>query len=233
MRQTLITLALALSSAAFAQSQQAAQALYDDGKWQEAATAAAALNTSDGFRLAALATTVGAGTMPDDQKKALFEKAQDYAKKAIAKDANNAEAYFELARAQGRLAQFVGIVQSAGIATEMKKNLETALKIDSKLAGAYVATGLWHANLVAKLGIAAGLKGANKNQVVPNFKRALELEPATAIHRIEYVNAMRALGVNDKKFEIAQLQAAASFPAKTYWEKQDQATAKAMLEKLK
>lgn len=233
MRRSLLTLALALSTAAFAQSQQAAQALYDDGKWQEAANAGAALNTSEGYRLAALATTVGASTVPDSQKKALFEKAQDYAEKAIAKNGNSADAYFELARAQGRLAQFVGIVQSAGIATEMKKNLDQAIKLNPKMAGPYVALGLWHANLVAKLGFAAGLKGANKNQVVPNFKKALELEPTTAIHRIEYVNALQALGVNDKKFMVAQLQAAASFPAGNYWEKQDQATAKAMLEKLK
>lgn len=237
MRKTFITIALAVTAAvtsqALAQSQQAAQVLFDQGKWQEAANAAAALGTSEGLALAAEATTAGAGLVPDAQKKALFTKAQDYAKQAIAKNPNSADAYFELARAQGRLAQFVGIVESSSIATEMKKNLDQALKLNPKMAGAYVALGLWHSNLVAKLGFAAGLKGANKNQVIPNFKKAIELEPDVAIHRIEYVNAMQLLGNKDKAFAVSQLEKAISIPANTYWEKRDLEQAKAMLAKLK
>lgn len=234
MNRTLLTfLLLTVPALAGAQSLQSAQEQFDQGKWQDAASAAVALNTSAGYTLAAEATTLGAASLPEGQRKAQFEKAQDYAKKGIAADANNADAYFELARAQGRLAQMVGIMQSAGIASDVKKNLEQAIRLNPKLAGAYVALGLWHANLVAKAGPLAGLKGASKGQVVPNFKKALDLEPAVAIHRIEYVNALQTIGFNDKKFMMNQLQAAASFPAKTYWEKQDQATAQAMLNKLK
>ncbi|GAA5440284.1 hypothetical protein ACFQDE_02290 [Deinococcus caeni] len=231
MRSLIVTAALTLAATASAQSLSAATSLFEQGKWQEAANAAAALNSSEGFALAAEATTAGSALVPDNQKKALFEKAQGYAKQAIAKDKNNAEAYFEMARAQGRLAQFSGILQSLGLAGEMKKNLDTAIKLDPKLPGAYVALGLWNANLVSKGFIAVQASGANKNQIIPNFEKAISLEPDVAIHRIEYANALILQG---RKAEAAtQLQKAVSIPANTFWEKRDLEAAKATLAKLK
>ncbi|GHG17721.1 hypothetical protein CBQ26_05730 [Deinococcus indicus] len=231
MRSLIITAALALTATASAQSLSAATSLFEQGKWQEAANAAAALNTSEGFALAAEATTAGSALVPDNQKKALFEKAQGYAKQAIAKDKNNAEAYFEMARAQGRLAQFSGILQSLGLAGEMKKNLDMAIKLDPKLPGAYVALGLWNANLVSKGFIAVQASGANKNQIIPNFEKAISLEPEVAVHRIEFANA---LILQNRKAEAAtQLQKAVSIPAETFWEKRDLEAAKATLAKLK
>ena len=234
MRTIALSLALALTVSASAQSQSAAQALYDQGKWQEAATAAAALNTSAGLALAAQATTGGASLAPDNQKKALFSKAQDYAKAAITKDPNNANAYFELARAQGRLAQFVGVFQSLGLAKDMKGNLDKTIELNPKLAGAYVALGLWNANLDSggiKGAIAVQATGANRSQVVPNFEKAITLEPNTAIHKIEYANALLLQG---KKAEAAALlEKAIALPADTFWEKRDLEAAKATLAKLR
>ncbi|PTA69724.1 hypothetical protein [Deinococcus arcticus] len=231
MRSLIVSFALALSVTAAAQSQQTAKTLFDQGKWQEAATAAAALNTADGFALAAEATTAGAGLVPDNQKKALFEKAQGYARQAIAKDRNNADAYFELARAQGRLAQFSGILQSLGLAGEMKKNLDTAVRLNPRLAGAYVALGLWHANLISKGFIATRATGADRNQIIPNFEKAIALEPNVAVHRIEYANALMLQG---KKAEAAaQLERALAMNADTFWEKRNEDAARATLAKLK
>ncbi|GAA5531845.1 tetratricopeptide repeat protein [Deinococcus aluminii] len=229
-RPALVTLAFAVAVSASAQSQQAAQALYDQGKWQEAATAAAALNTSAGFALAAEATTAGASVSPDAQKKGLFEKAQGYARQAIALDKNNADAYFELARAQGRLAQFVGILQSLNLAGDVKKNLDQAIRLQPNMAGAYVALGLWNANLVSKGGAATFLTGAKKSQIAPNFEKAIALEPNVAVHRIEYANALLLTG--NKAGAVAQLQKAVTIPATTYWEQRDLDAAKAKLASL-
>lgn len=215
----LVTLALAVAAHASAQSLAAAQALYDQGKWQEAATAAAALKTSAGYALAAEATTAGAGISPESAKKALFQKAQDYARQAIEADKNNADAYFELARAQGRLAQYSGILNSLGLAGDMKKNLDMAIKLKPNMASAYVALGLWHANLVAKGTVATLATGAKKNQINPNFEKAISLEPDKAIHRIEYANALLLQG--NKAAARTQLEKAVSLPAETFWEKRD------------
>lgn len=237
MRKSLIltaTLFLTAFGAAGAQNLQSASAQLKAGKWQEAATAAAALNTADGYALAAEATTQGASVSADSQKKAMFQKAQEYAKKAIDMDDNNAEAYFELARAQGRMAQYAGIMESLGIAKDMKRNLDKAISLNPKLAGAYVALGLWHANLNSKGFIATSATGANKNEVVPNFKKAVALEPNNPTHRLEYVNAMLLLNASaNKSFAVSQLQAALAMPAADFWQKRDQDQAKALLAKLK
>lgn len=236
MRRTLTLLTLALSastlSQAHAQSQQAAQALFTEGKWQDAASAALALNTSAGYALAAEATTAGASLVAD--KKPLFSKAQDYARKAIALDPNNAEAYFELGRAEGRLAQFVGVFQSLSLAKDMKANLDKAVALDPKMAAAYVALGLWNANLDSgglKGAIAAGQTGAKKANAAPNFEKAIALEPSVITHRVEYANALALMG--NKAAARTQLEKAVTMNADTYWLQRDLAAAQALLAKLK
>ncbi|WP_104991011.1 hypothetical protein [Deinococcus sp. NW-56] len=215
----LVTLALAAAGSASAQSLAAAQSLYDQGKWQEAASAAAALKTSAGYALAAESTTAGAGLSAESAKKGLFQKAQDYARQAISADKNNPDAYFELARAQGRLAQYSGILNSLGLAGDMKKNLDTAIKLRPNMASAYVALGLWHANLVSKGTVATLATGAKRNQINPNFEKAIALEPNKAIHRIEYANALILQG--NKAAARTQLEKAVTLPADTFWEKRD------------
>lgn len=215
----LLTLALAAAGSASAQSLAAAQSLYDQGKWQEAASAAAALKTSAGYALAAEATTAGASLSAESAKKALFQKAQDYARQAISADKNNPNAYFELARAQGRLAQYSGILNSLGLAGDMKKNLDTAIKLRPNMASAYVALGLWHANLVSKGTVATLATGAKRNQINSNFEKAIALEPNKAVHRIEYANALLLQG--NKAAARTQLEKAVTLPADTFWEKRD------------
>ena len=149
-----------------------AQALLDQGKWQDAATVASALKTAEGYALAAQAYTLGAALLPDNQKKAQFQQAQDLAKLAIKTDSNSANAHFELARADGRLAQYSGILQSLGLAGEVKRELETAINLNPNLAGAYVALGLWNAELTAKGFIATQATGARRDQIAPNFEQS-------------------------------------------------------------
>lgn len=215
----LLTLALAAAGSASAQSLATAQSLYDQGKWQEAASAAAALKTSAGYTLAAEATTAGAGLSAESAKKGLFQKAQDYARQAINADKNNPDAYFELARAQGRLAQYSGILNSLGLAGDMKKNLDTAIRLRPNMASAYVALGLWHANLVSKGTVATLATGAKRNQINSNFEKAIALEPGKAVHRIEYANALILQG--NKAAARTQLEKAVTLPADTFWEKRD------------
>lgn len=234
MKRTLLILTALLGSAALAQTQSAAQNLFDDGKWQEATAAALAMNNATGYALAAEYTTAGAGLVAANQKNPLFSKAQEYARKAIALDPNNAEAYFELARAQGRLAQTKNPLEQLGLAKEMKANLDKAIKLNPKLAGAYVAVGLWNATLDAgglKGAIAKSQTGANRSQVVPNFEKAIALEPDNITHRLEFANAYMLMG--NKTAARAQAEKAVTMKADGYWGKLDLAAAQALLAKLK
>ena len=222
------TLLLGLGAAS-AQSLSAAESKLATGDWRGASQAATALNTSAGYALAAKATTAGASLGQGDTG-TLYQRAQDYASKAIAMDKNNATAYFELARAQGRLAQSAGILKSLNLAGSMKKNLDTAIRLDPNLAGAYVALGLWNAELTSKGFAAKTATGAKTSDVVPNFNKAVALEPNNPTHRLEYGRALLLIG--NKAEAKAQLQKAANLSGSDYWEKRDQQTAKALLAKL-
>lgn len=195
---TLLTLAALLTSplsvgaqsASPAQTLAGAQAQLLEGRWQSAAATAAGLNTPEGNTVASMACFLGSWLVPEAQKKALLQQAQTYAHKALAVTPNSALAHFQLAAAEGRLAQFQGLLQSASLASSVKRHLDRAIALDPGMANAYVALGLWHANPVNRLGLVAGLKGASREAVVPNFQKAVALEPGNPAHRVEYANAL-------------------------------------------
>lgn len=234
MRIAIVTALLTVSTVSFAASVQEAGALLDRGEWQAAASMATTLNSSDGYALAAKATTLGASVSPQEARKALLVKAQGYANQAIKLNPNSATAYFELSRADGRLAQFVGILQSLGLAGDIKRALTKAIELDPKMDEAYVGLGLWNAELVAKGFIATQAAGANRGDVIPNFEKAIALAPTAIAHRLEYANALLDLnrGAN-KGAAVAQLQKAVSIPPVTFWDKQDIMTAQKKLDSLK
>lgn len=226
MRTLIVTAALAAFSLGFAASLDDAIAALDKGDAQSAVDTALSLNSADGYALAAKATTLSAALAPDSQRQGLFEKAVSYANKAIALDPNNANAHFELARADGRLAQYKGVLQSLGLAGEVKGELNRAIALDPKLAGAYVALGLWNAEVPF-------IAGGNKGQVQPNFDKAISLEPTVITHRLEYANALMTISKRNKQNAIGVLERAVVLTPRNFWEARDLETAKKMLADLK
>ena len=233
MRTLILTALLATTTALAATAQDASNTL-DRGNWQDAASLGASLDSADGYTIAAKATTLGASISPDSAKAALLKKAQSYANQAIKLNPNSASAYFELARADGRLAQYTGILESLGLAGEIKKALVKAIDLDPKFDEAYVALGLWNAELTAKGGGASFITGARGDQVIPNFEKAIAIAPTTIAHRLEYANSLLLLNRNsNRSAAIAQLQKAVSLAPVTYWDKQDLAAAQKKLDALR
>lgn len=233
MRPLLLTALLAITSSSFAASVQEANTLLDKGEWQSAASMALNLESSDGYAVAAKANTLGASVSADAAKKGLLEKAQGYANQAIKLNAANPAGYFELARADGRLAQFTGILQSLGLAKDIKAALGKAIELDPRYDEAYVALGLWNAELAAKGFIVAAATGANAGQVIPNFEKAIAIAPGVIAHRLEYANALLDLNKSaNKAAAIAQLQKAVALSPQNYWDRQDQAAAQKKLDDL-
>lgn len=240
MRNLVVTAILAGCSFSFAASLPEAQTLLDKGEWRDAAEMAEGLNTSDGLTLAAEATTRGAGLVAADQRAALFEKAVGLARKGVSLNPNNSNAHFELARANGRLAQYKGILQSLGLAGEVKNALTKAIELNNRNASAYVALGLWNAELASRGLIATAATGARSSDVRPNFDRGVQIEPQSVTHRLEYANGMMKLAASDrrraaqyKRDAIGILEAAVDLPARNFWEQRDLDAAKKMLADLK
>ncbi len=183
----------------------AVEKLVDEGKFQEAYEAGLRLGSAVGLILAAKAASYYAGYQAKDSEKAdWYDRAEAAARRAIQSDGNNAEAYFELARAQGRLSQYRGILESLGLASGIKENLDRTLRLNPRHAGARVALALWHHSLISKN--VGWLYGANGNVIVPLFNEAIQLEPQTIIHKVELAGVLAAQGKKEdarKQYEAA------------------------------
>ncbi|MBF6593188.1 MAG: hypothetical protein IVW51_01915 [Thermaceae bacterium] len=215
---------------ALAQSPAALSKMVDDGKFEDAYNAGLKLGSAPGFVLAAKAASFYATYQARDNEKAdWFGKAEASAKKAIQADDSNPEAYFELARAQGRLAQYRGILDSLGLANSIKDALDKTLKLNPKHAGAKVALALWNQSLVSK-GV-GWLYGANGGAVIPLFQEAIALEPDTIIHKVEYAGVLAQMGKKDEARK--QYETALAIAPKTAADKFDLERAKRELANLK
>ena len=126
----------------------------------------------------------------------------------------------------------MGILQSLNLAADIRWALAKATEFDPSMDEAYVALGLWNAELISKGFIVTQATGADRDQVVPNFQKTIALAPNTIGHRVEYANALLNRNAN-RPIAVAQLQKAMSLTPVTFWGRQDQATARKTLDALK
>jgi hypothetical protein len=206
--RTFIAAILLVTSFALAAGLQDAKDLYAKGEFQKATETAVTAGGADGLAFAAKANSIYANTRPAGEQEPLYVKSESYANQAIKLDAKNDAGYFELARAIGRLSQLRGVAAALlqGLGTKVKENLDKALSLNPKNASAWVATGLWHAEIVAK-GVAF-LYGADAGKVAPAMEKAVALEPDQIIHRVEYAKALLLLDPKNKPKAIELLEKA-------------------------
>lgn len=217
MRKLILGLVVLLS-VGLAQNLATVEKLIDEGKFQEAYEMGLRLGSAEGFVLAAKAASYFAGYQAKDNEKAdWFGRAESAARRAIQVNTDNAEAYFELARAQGRLSQYRGILESLGLASSIKENLDKTLRLNPRHAGAKVALALWHHSLISKN--VGWLYGANGSQIMPLFNEAIQLEPQTIIHKVELAGVLATQGKKEEARK--QYEAALSIATKTAADRYD------------
>ena len=197
--RTGLTIACAFVAAgtAGAQSIEEARAVYTEGRFTEAADLARALDTSEGYALAANSLAIyGYYMAPDSEKAGLFKQAAELARKAIRLDTANPEAHLQLAHAMGRRAQAIGILKALtdGYASQIRDAIQEALRLDPDRAAAHLSFAAWHAGAVSNGGFFAGLLyGANEEDALAHFERALELAPQEKIVLLEYALGLLSL----------------------------------------
>lgn len=112
----------------------------------------------------------------------------------LPKDAN---AHYIYAFTLGRYSQRISIAEALakGFAGKIEKSLEHALKLEPKHADAHTALGVYHAEIVGKLGsLAARLTyGASGEKAIEHFKKALKLDPHAPVVKVEYAKALYRL----------------------------------------
>lgn len=130
----------------------------------------------------------------------------------------NAAAFYWHAFALGRHAQDISVLKALaqGVAGKVKAGLDAALRLAPRHADAHIALGVYHAEIINQVGalVASLTYGASRDTALRHFRHALELNPGSAIARVEYARGLVMLDGRAKAGEAFALceQAAAGMP---------------------
>jgi tetratricopeptide (TPR) repeat protein len=116
------------------------------------------------------------GHAPEQQRKALYEAGIAAARAAIAAAPDRPEGHFWLAANMGTLAESFGLRQGLKYRSEIKKELETVLKIDPAFqqGSADRALGRWYNKV-------PGLFGGSDKKSEEHLRKALTYNPNSAV----------------------------------------------------
>ena len=208
-----------LAGTAGAQSIEEARTEYAEGRFVEAADLAQLLDTSEGYALAANSLAIhGYYIAPDSEKEGFFRRATEFARQAIRLDAANPEAHLQLAHTMGRHAQVIGILEALkeGYAGHVRDAVHEALRLNPDMAAAHLSLGAWHAGAVSKGGFFAGLLyGANEEDALMYFERALELAPQEKVVFLEYALGLLSLdAIGNRRQARDLIERATGLPSK-------------------
>lgn len=138
-------------------------------------------------------TRIIAKTAKKDEVETRYEEAVTYARRAVEANNRDAEGWFQVGKALGRLALYRGGKEKVNMSKEVKEDFEKSLSFDRQHPGALHGLARWHrevANLSWILKTAAkivygGLPPASNEEAVRFFKEALTVEPETITHHLE------------------------------------------------
>lgn len=105
-----------------------------------------------------------------------------------------ANAWFLHALALGRYSQRIAIVKALaqGIGGKIRHSLVTTLALEPKHAAAYATLGVYHLEVIDKVGAMVGrvMHGASREAGMRCFERALALDPDSPVTHMEFARAL-------------------------------------------
>ena len=177
----------------------------------EAALAAEPTSHAALWKASLAAADLGEYNRDEAQRKALFAKAEEYGRRALAANATDAESHFVLARAIGRNALSMGKRDRVKYAGEVRAHALEALKLQPNHAGALHVMGVWHAEVRRLSGVerffAKNLLGgkvfdtATWNDAVSFLEKAVAAEPDRITHRLDLARVYADVGNKAKARE--------------------------------
>ena len=144
----------------------------------------------------------------DDAKTSRYEDLVRLADEAVNALPELANSHYRRAFAIGRLSQSISIAKALaqGLAGKVRESLDKTLKMEPKHAEAMTALGLYHAEIVNKVGgmLAKLTYGANAADAEKNLKAALKLTAKSPIAWIEYGNGLLLLHGEKREDDVAE-----------------------------
>jgi tetratricopeptide (TPR) repeat protein len=139
----------------------------------------------------------------------MLEAATARGERAVELLPEDANAHYMLALVLGRYSQRISIMRAlaSGLATRVRTHLDATVKLEPRHGEAHIALGLYHAEIVAKIGqLLAGLTyQASREAALEHFQRAIKLLPKSPIAHIEYANGLLLLDPSANRERARQL----------------------------
>lgn len=147
----------------------------------------------------------------ETQKLSLFQEGAARCEAAQALLEDDANVFYFHAFALGRYSQGISIAKALaqGLGGKIKSSLKTALELEPKHAEAHLAMGMYHAEIVNKIGGMIGklTYGASADEAIKHFEIAKKLAPNNPV---VYLETARGLKLLKKNADVAELLKAAA-----------------------
>jgi tetratricopeptide (TPR) repeat protein len=175
------------------------------------------------------------------QRDSLYTVAEQYARRAVAANPNDAEGHFHLARALGRKALSLGKKDRVRYAGDVRAQALESLKRDPKHPGALHVMGMWNYNVMSLSGMTRFMAknflggkvfdSANWNDAQRYMEESVAADPDRLVHRLDLARVYSARGNPAKARE--QYEFAIRAPRTEYNDRHYQAAAAEELKSLK
>jgi tetratricopeptide (TPR) repeat protein len=209
---------------------------FHQGDFQQAVILGDELGVS-GHAVANKATGVYATYLEENESRQAecFMEAIKRAEKAIEALPEDPNSHYFHAFNLGRYSQSISVTKALkqGLGGKIQKSLKRALQLQPKHAEAHTAMGMYHAEIINKIGKLVGslTYGANDKEALRHFETAIKLTPSSPIAHIEYGNGLYLLYGDSRLDEVTDLYAkAAEMDPRDAMEKLDVESARAEFE---
>jgi tetratricopeptide (TPR) repeat protein len=183
----------------------------------------------------------GQNSSVEADRTALYKRAEQYARRAVAARPNDAEGHFELAKAIGKNALTMGKKDRVKYAGVVHDEAMAALKINPKHPGALHVMGVWNAEIMRLSGLqrfmAKNVLGgktfgeANWENAIKYLEQAMAIEPNRITHRLDLAEVYIDRDLKSKAREL--LEGIAKAPITEFDDKRLKENAAKMLADLK
>ena len=162
-----------------------------------------------------------------------YQKAFDYADKAVKSKPDSTIGYIRRAIANGRVALFKGVWSAIDLVKQVKADCEKAISLDPNDGAAYYILGRTHAKLCEKSKIIRwplGLGWANMKESLQCYEKSIALRPTFILYRLD---AARAYNTEENTAKAKDLLISiAALPKQDEDDDQYRKEARELLEKL-
>lgn len=180
------------------------------GDFQQAVRVAEDIGLS-AHAVANKATGVYATYLEEDSRQQIdcFRSAIERAERAIEAFPEDPNAHHFHAFNLGRYSQNISVVKALrqGVGGKILGSLQRAIALQPAHAEAHTALGMYHAEIIDKVGRLVGgmTYGASQSKALEHFREALRLTPRAPIARIEFGNGLYLLYGESRLDEVAEL----------------------------